>query len=49
MIKVENITKDYRIGQTVVHALRGVSLEIGKGSSARSPDPPVRAKRPCST
>ena len=31
MIKVENITKDYRIGQTVVHALRGVSLEIGKG------------------
>ena len=31
MIKVENITTDYRIGQTVVHALRGVSLEIGKG------------------
>jgi putative ABC transport system ATP-binding protein len=31
MIKVENVTKDYRIGQTVVHALRGVSLEIGKG------------------
>jgi putative ABC transport system ATP-binding protein len=31
MIKVENITKDYRIGQTVVHALRGVSLDIEKG------------------
>jgi len=31
MIKVENVTKDYTVGQTVVHALRGVSLEIGKG------------------
>jgi putative ABC transport system ATP-binding protein len=30
MIKVENITKDYTVGQTVVHALRGVSLEIEK-------------------
>lgn len=31
MIKVENVTKDYKIGQTVVHALRGVSLSIEKG------------------
>jgi putative ABC transport system ATP-binding protein len=31
MIKVENVTKDYKIGQTVVHALRGVSLAIEKG------------------
>jgi len=31
MIKVENVTKDYTVGKTVVHALRGVSLEIEKG------------------
>jgi len=31
MIRVEKVTKDYTVGQTVVHALRGVSLEIEKG------------------
>jgi putative ABC transport system ATP-binding protein len=31
MIKVENVTKDYTVGQTAVHALRGVSLSIEKG------------------
>jgi putative ABC transport system ATP-binding protein len=31
MIKVEGLTKTYRMGTTLVHALRGVSLEIGVG------------------
>lgn len=31
MISVRNATKDYIDGDTVVHALRGVSLEIGRG------------------
>jgi putative ABC transport system ATP-binding protein len=31
MIKVENVTKDYTVGQTVIHALRGVTLAIEKG------------------
>jgi putative ABC transport system ATP-binding protein len=31
MIKVEKVIKDYTVGQTVVHALRGVSLAIEKG------------------
>ncbi|MBN2551403.1 MAG: ABC transporter ATP-binding protein [Spirochaetales bacterium] len=31
MIRVEKVTKDYTVGQTVVHALRGVSLAIGRG------------------
>ena len=31
MIKVEKVTKDYTVGQTVVHALRGVSLAVGRG------------------
>ena len=31
MIKVENVIKDYTVGQTKVHALRGVSLSIEKG------------------
>jgi putative ABC transport system ATP-binding protein len=31
MIKVEKVTKEYTVGQTKVHALRGVSLEIEKG------------------
>ncbi len=31
MLKVENLFKTYRMGTTLVHALRGVSLEIGAG------------------
>ncbi|MBB6482613.1 ABC transporter ATP-binding protein [Spirochaeta isovalerica] len=31
MIKVENVVRNYHAGETVVKALRGVSLEIGKG------------------
>lgn len=31
MIRVEKVVKDYTMGETVVHALRGVDLEIGKG------------------
>jgi putative ABC transport system ATP-binding protein len=31
MIKVDKVTKDYTVGQTKVHALRHVSLEIEKG------------------
>jgi putative ABC transport system ATP-binding protein len=31
MIKVENVTKDYTVGPTKVHALRGVSVAIERG------------------
>jgi putative ABC transport system ATP-binding protein len=31
MIRVENVTKEYRTDHTVVHALRGVSLEVQDG------------------
>src|SRR5437588_3310854 len=31
MIKVENLTRQYKMGSTIVHALRGVSLEIHEG------------------
>jgi putative ABC transport system ATP-binding protein len=31
MIKVENVTKEYRSDHTAVHALRGVSLEVQDG------------------
>jgi putative ABC transport system ATP-binding protein len=31
MIKIENVTKVYKMGEVEVHALRGVSLEIGEG------------------
>jgi putative ABC transport system ATP-binding protein len=31
LIEVANLTKDYVLGDTVVHALAGVSLEIGAG------------------
>ena len=31
MIRTEDVRKDYRSGETVVHALRGVSLEVGQG------------------
>jgi len=31
MIRTENLTKNYRLGQSVVHALRSVNLLINKG------------------
>jgi putative ABC transport system ATP-binding protein len=31
LIEVESLTKDYAMGDVVVHALRGVSLTVGKG------------------
>ncbi len=31
MISVQNVTKDYSLGKTVVKALRGVSLDIEDG------------------
>jgi len=31
MIKIENVTKVYKMGEVEVHALRGVSLEIEEG------------------
>jgi len=32
IVSIENVTKDYFLGETVVHALRGVSLEVESGS-----------------
>jgi putative ABC transport system ATP-binding protein len=34
LIELENATKNYRLGQTVVHALRGISLQIGSAEFA---------------
>jgi len=31
MIRVENLTKTYKMGSTLVHALRGVNIEISAG------------------
>ncbi len=31
MIQVKNVVKDYHTGETVVHALRGVSMDIDQG------------------
>ncbi len=31
MIALENVTKVYKVGETEVHALRGVSLKVNKG------------------
>jgi putative ABC transport system ATP-binding protein len=39
MIKVEKVTKDYTVGQTKVHALRGVSLTVDRGEERPSAGP----------
>ncbi len=31
MVRAENLTKDYRMGDSVVHALRGVNLSVDRG------------------
>jgi putative ABC transport system ATP-binding protein len=31
ILEFKNVRKDYRLGETVVHALRGMDLSIGKG------------------
>jgi len=35
VIEMKNITKSYQMGTQVVHALRGVDLEIKKGETAK--------------
>ena len=37
MIELENVTKSYPMGEVAYQALRGISLEIEKGSMPRSP------------
>ncbi len=32
MIEIKNLVKDYQAGETVVHALRGVTIELQKGA-----------------
>jgi putative ABC transport system ATP-binding protein len=31
LLSVVDLEKDYEVGETIVHALRGVSMEVGKG------------------
>lgn len=31
LIQMKHVTKDYRLGETIVHALRGVTLQIDEG------------------
>ncbi len=31
LIQMDQVTKDYRLGETIVHALRGINLEIQEG------------------
>jgi putative ABC transport system ATP-binding protein len=31
LIEIQEVTKDYRLGQTTVHALRGITLQIDQG------------------
>ena len=33
MLRLKNIRKDYIVGDTIVHALRGVSIELRKMNS----------------
>jgi putative ABC transport system ATP-binding protein len=33
IVRTENLCKDYRLGQSVVHAVRGVDLDVEKGES----------------
>jgi putative ABC transport system ATP-binding protein len=30
MVILENVTKDYKLGSSIVHALRGINLQVGK-------------------
>ena len=34
LLRVVDLKKDYNVGETVVHALRGVTMEVGKGEFA---------------
>ena len=31
LIKIDNLTKDYHLGKTIVHALTDISLSVEKG------------------
>ena len=50
IIRLDDIRRDFRVGDETVHALRGVTFTICEGgSSSRSWVPPDRASRRCST
>lgn len=46
MLKLENIVKDYKVADTVVHALKGVSLSFRKNDSCPFSDIRVAARPP---
>ena len=46
LIEMQNIKKDYFLGETVVHALRGSTSASKRVSSSRSGGLPAPARRP---
>jgi hypothetical protein len=49
IIEIKGVTKDYALGNTTVHALRGIDLTIEEGDLMTIMDRRVRARPPCST
>ena len=47
IITLDNIKRDFHVGDETVHALRGVSFTIREGSSLRSWEPPAPERVRC--
>ena len=49
IIEMSGVKKDYPLGNTTVHALRGVDFTVEEGEFLRVSVLPAAARRPCST
>ena len=47
VIELQNIRRDFQVGEETVHALRGISFSIAEGESSPSWVRPVPVNRHC--
>ena len=49
IVQITNIHRQYRVGEVVIEALRGIDLEVEEGEFVVVQGPVVRGSPPCCT
>ena len=48
-VRTIDVKRSYRMGQEIVHALKGITLSVNRGEYISIMGPPAREKAPSST